>query len=107
MFDLWVSESMGRHGTVGGGIRIIIFIEFHGCCKSFNLFDDLVCVFRIIFSDKSLDSGGIKDCHIGFGRVNGLADRFSKVNKAAENGLQIKKEVLFETGDFGSIGGLC
>ena len=28
--DLWISEGMGRHGTVSSGIRIIIFIESHG-----------------------------------------------------------------------------
>ena len=94
---------MGRHRTVSGFIGVIGFIESHRLCISLKLFDDPVCVFGVIFSDKSLDAGRIKNGHICFGRINSLTDGFSGINEIVKHSLQVIKKVLFESGNFRGI----
>ncbi len=57
--------------------------------KGLELFNDSVCILRIIFGNESFNTGRIKDGHISFSRINSLADRFSNINKVIENELQI------------------
>lgn len=83
--------------------RIIILIETVVPGISFELFDNAVCVFGIIFSNESLNTGRIKNSHISFGRINRLADGFGNINKAIENDPEVINKILFEAGDFGSV----
>lgn len=93
-----------RHGSVGGLVGVIAIIKVHGFCVSLKPFNNAVGVFGIIFCHPCFYAGGIKDCHIGFGRVDGLADRLGKVNEAIEDGLDIFQEILLEMGDLRGIG---
>ena len=67
------------------------------------MFYNTVCILGVILSCPGFDAGRIKDCHVCFGRVNGLADWFGKINKPFKNGLEIFQEILFKTGGLGSI----
>ena len=60
----------------------------------------------IVFRNPDLYAGGIKDVHSCPGRIDCLTDWFSKINEAMKKGLQIFEEILFEAGDFRSIGNL-
>ena len=60
-------------------------------------------VFGIIFGNKSLNTGRIKNGHISPGRINRLAYGFGKIHKMIKDILKVSKEILLETGDFGSI----
>ena len=67
------------------------------------MFYDTVRVLGIIFSHPGLNAGRVKDSHVCFGTVNGLADGFRKVSRRFKNVLEIFQEILFETGDLGSV----
>lgn len=103
LFDLRSGRSGGWHGAVGSFIGSIILVKTIGFCIGFQLSDDTVGIFGIIFPDKSIDSGGIKDGHVRFDRINGLTNWFRKINKAQEDLIQIHQKILFKTGDLGSI----
>lgn len=98
-----VGSSMGWHGSISGFIRIIIIVKVMGLCISFELFDDTVGVFGVIFRDPGFDAGRIENGHICFSRIDSLTDRFSKVNKLFENKLEIPEEILLKACDLGSI----
>ena len=85
--DLRVSGGMGRHGAVSSFIGIKRFVTPLSFRICFKLFDDAVCVLWIIFSNKCFDPRGIKDGHVSFGGVNGLADWFGNINEVVENEL--------------------
>ena len=97
---------MGGHGAIGSFIGIVAVIKVHGLGIGFELFDDPVCVFGIIFSDPGFDAGRIKDRHSSFRRIYVLADGFSKINQPFKNGLDIFKEILLKASDLRSIGDL-
>ena len=63
------------------------YIEVVSFGKSFQLLDDTVCVFRIVFSDPGFYPGGIKDGHGCKGRIKLLADRFGQINQVVEHRL--------------------
>ena len=88
-FDFRISGSMGRHGAVSRFIRIIVLVVIMGFCVSFQLFYDTVCLLGVILGHPDFNTRRIKDRHICFGRVNGLADWFGKINKLFKNGLYI------------------
>ena len=67
------------------------------------MFYNTVRVLRIIFGYPGFNTRRIKDSHVRSERVNGLADGFRNVNKRFKNGLEIFQEILFETGDLGSV----
>mgnify|MGYP001853478203 CR=1 FL=1 len=94
---------MGRHGAIGSFIRIVAVIKVHGLGIGFELFDDPVYVFGIIFSDSGFDAGRIKDRHCSFSRIYVLTDGFSKINLPFKNGLDIFKEILLKASDFREI----
>ena len=75
----------------------------HGFRISFELLNNAVCILGVIFCYPCFNAGGVKDCHVGFGRVNFLADWRSKINKPRKDSLDVIKEVLFETGNFRGI----
>ena len=81
LFDQRIGGSMRGHGSVGGFVRIIRVIKAHGFGIRFQLPDDAVSKFGVVFLEPCLNAGTIKDGHICFGRINGLADRFRKVNE--------------------------
>ena len=82
LFDFRIGSCMGRHGTVSGLIRVITFIKALGFGISFQLSDNPVGVFGIIFGNKSLNTGRIKNRHISPGRINRLAYGFGKIVSA-------------------------
>lgn len=51
------------------------------------MFDDAVGIFGIVFRDECLNAGRIKDGHIGFGGVDGLANRFGEINEVIKDRL--------------------
>ena len=69
LFDFRVGRSMGRHRAIGRFIRIIAVIKPHGFRVRFELFDNVVNVFRIIFSHPGFDAGRVKDDHSSVGRA--------------------------------------
>ena len=64
------------HRTISCFVRIIILIKVVSFGISFELLDNTICVFRIIFSNESLNTRRIKDSHIRFGRINSMTDWF-------------------------------
>ena len=87
LLNCLVSGSMGGHRAIGSFVRVIILIEVVSFGKSFQLLDDTVCVFRIVFSDPGFYPGGIKDGHGCKGRIKLLADRFGQINQVVEHRL--------------------
>ena len=106
LLNIRIGGGMRRHGAVSGFIRVIAIIKMHGFRISFELPDDPIGVFGVVFCNPGLYAGGIKDSHGSLGGINGLADWFGKVNKAVENGSDVIQEVLLETSNFRSIGNL-
>ena len=103
LFDLRVGSSVGRHGSIGGFIRVVMVIKVMFFCIGFELFDDAVGVFGIILCDPGFDPGGIKNGHICFDGIDRLADWFRKVGKPVENKLDVIEEILLKAGDLGGI----
>lgn len=103
LLDLRISRSMGGHRAISGFIRIIILIEVVSLSISFKLLDNAICVFRIIFSNESLNARRIKDSYLSFGRIDRLTDWFSEINKVIKNELNVINKILFKTSDFRSI----
>lgn len=103
LFDFRISRCIGRHRAVSGFVWVIAFIKVHGFAIGFELFDDSVGVFEIIFRNPGLNAGKIKDSHRGFNRINMLADGLSNVNQEKEEIIDIIQKLLFKTGDFGGI----
>ena len=87
--NLRISRSVCWHGTISGFIRIIRFIKALSFRICLELLDDSVSVLWIIFGNECFNTGRIKDSHVGFRRVNRLADGFGNINKVIENELQI------------------
>jgi hypothetical protein len=106
LFDQRIGGSMRGHGSISGFVRIIRVIKAHGFGIRFQLSDDAVSKFGVVFLDPCLNTGRIKDGHICFGRIDGLADRFRKVNEMFKKGMKFKEEVLFKPSDLRSIGNL-
>ena len=82
LLNFRIGGRVGWHGTVSSFIRVIAVIKMHCFCIGFELFDDTVGIFGIIFGYPGFNTGGIEDTHICPDRVNCLTDRFCKVNKA-------------------------
>lgn len=55
--------------------------------KGFQLFDDTVGVFGIVFSYPCFDTRGVKEKDSCFILMNLLSYRFGQINKMAEHGL--------------------
>lgn len=89
LFDILISRSVGRHGSISSFVRVIVIIKMHSFCISFQLPDDAVGIFGIVFRDPCFDPGRIKDGHFCFSRINSLVDWLSKINKALEDQLDI------------------
>lgn len=89
LLDFRICRSMGRHRTVGSLIRIVGLIKARGFRIRFKLLDDSVSVLWIIFGNECFDSRRIKDGHIRFCGIDGLADGFCNINKVIEYELQI------------------
>ena len=84
LLDLRISRSMGRHGAIGSLVGIIRFIKTLSFRICFKLFDDPVSILRIILGNECFNTGRIKDSHIRFCRINGLADGFGNINEVIE-----------------------
>src|SRR5699024_3432394 len=89
LLEFRIRRSMGRHGTVGGLIRVVGLIKAMCFRKGFQLTDDPIGIFGIVFGDKSFNTGRIKDGHICFCRVDCLTNRFGNVNKVIKYELQV------------------
>ena len=66
-------------------------------CIGFELFDDTVGIFGIVFGDPGLNFGRIKNGHICFCRIDGLTDWFRKINKLIKN--KLIEEILLKAGE--------
>ena len=97
---LWTID---KHKRISSFVRVIVPIKMHGFCISFELFDDTVGIFGIVFSNPGFYARRIKDGHSCLSRIYCLTDRFRNINETMEYELQIIQKVLFEAGDFGSI----
>ena len=82
-----VRGSMCGHGTIGYFVRIIGIIKVMGFLEGFQLFDNAVCVFRIIFCNPCFNTGGIKDGHGSKCGIQFLADRFGQINEMIKHRL--------------------
>ena len=82
-----IGGSVGRHGTVGSFIRVEGVIQSICFFEGFQLSDDTVGIFGIIFGNPGFNTGGIKKEHGSFCLINPLADRFGQVNKPVKHGL--------------------
>ena len=87
LLDGWVGGSMGRHGAIGSFIRVKGIVHAIGFFKGFELFDDMVGIFRIIFRNPSLNARGVKEKYRRFLLINTLAYGFGQVNKPVEHRL--------------------
>ena len=99
-----IGGGMGRHGAISSFIGVVRILQAICLFKGFELSDDAVGVFGIVFRDPGLNPGGVKQSHGGFLPVNALADGLSEIDHMVKHSLKIGKEVLFEAGEFGSIG---
>lgn len=82
-----IRGSMGRHGTIGGFIRVKGIIQSVCLFKCFELSDDTVGIFKIVFSHPSFNARGIKEQHRCFFFINSLAYRFGQGNKPVKHRL--------------------
>lgn len=103
LLNIGICGSMGRHGAVSSLVRVIVLIKMHGLCICFELFDNTVGIFGIVFRNPGLYARGIKDGHISPGRIDCLTDWLSKIDQVVKKELQIFKKILLEPGDFRSI----
>ena len=58
-----IGSNMGRHGTIDSFIRAVRIIKIMGFFKEFQMFDNTVSIFGIIFSDPCFDIGGRENGH--------------------------------------------
>ncbi len=85
--DGGVGGGMGRHGAVGGFIGIKGIVQIVGFFKGFELFDNAVVIFGIVFRHLGFNAGGIEERHGCFFQINPLADRFGQINKVIKHRL--------------------
>ena len=103
LLDGGVGFGMGRHGGIGGLVRVIGIIEPLSFFECLELFDDAVGVFGIVFRYPCFDAGGVKNSHGGKGGIDLLADWLRQIHKVVEHGLQIREEILLEPREPGGI----
>ena len=58
-----------------------------GFLISFELFDDVVGIFGVVFRNPSLNTGSVKQEHGSFFLINLLTNGFGQVNKPVKHGL--------------------
>lgn len=75
---------MGRYSAISGFIGAVRFIKTMSFSICIELLNDSVIILRIILGNESFNTGRIKDGHIRFCRVNGLANGFCNINKVVE-----------------------
>ena len=82
-----IGSGVGRHRAVSSFIRVEGVIQAIGFFEGFQLPDDAVGVFGIVFGNPGLNTGGIKEKHGSFCFINPLADRFGQINKVIKHRL--------------------
>ena len=87
LLDCLIGSSMSWHRAIGSFVRIIRIVKVVWFLKSFQLSDNAVRIFGVIFSNPSFNTRGIKDCHGSKRRIQFLADRFGQVNKTIKHRL--------------------
>ena len=80
-----IGSGMSWHRTISCFVRIVETIKVMEFLKSFQLFDNAVGIFQVIFRNSYLNSGGIKDCHGSKSRIEFLTDWLSQINKVIEH----------------------
>lgn len=55
---------MRRHRAVSSFVRVVIFIKIHSFSVSFELFDNAIRIFRVVFGNVSFNAGRIKDSNV-------------------------------------------
>ncbi len=104
LLDGGIGSGVGRHRTISCLVRVKRIIQVMGFLKSFELPDDAVGIFGVVFFHPGFNAGGIKQDHGSFFQINLLANWFGKVYKTLKHVLQIWKEGLFKACKFRSIG---
>ncbi len=102
--EIWDLNGMG--GSIGGSANFTILgvpVSIGADYICFESFDDTVGILGIIFRNPGFYAGGIEDGHRSPGRINCLADWFSKVDQAVKKDLQVFGKILLEPGDLRSI----
>ena len=66
LLDGWIGGGVGRHGAVGSFIRVKGIIQAIGFFEGFQLSDDTVGIFGIVFSNPGLNAGSVKEKHGSF-----------------------------------------
>ena len=66
----WIGGGMGRHGAIGGFVRVIGVVEAICFFEGFKLLYDTVGVFGIIFCYPCFNARGVKEQHRGFCFIN-------------------------------------
>ncbi len=81
-----VRGSMGGHGAVSGFVRGIRNAQSFRLFKGFQLPDNAVGIFRVIFHNPCLNAEGVKKQHGCFFFINLSAYWFGQVNHLVEHG---------------------
>lgn len=81
------------HQAVGHLVRVNIRIVF---VVRFEVADEGVKCFEVIFGDIKLNAGSIESKHLCKGGINSLADWFGEIHHTLEHQFNIGKEVLFK-----------
>ena len=87
LLDGRIGGGMGRHGGISGFIRVVGIIRFFCFFERFQLFDNGIGIFRIVFRYPCFNTRGVKQKHGCFFGINLLADWFGQVNKPVKQGL--------------------
>ena len=87
LLDGRISGGVGRHGAVGSFIRVEGIIQPVGFFEGFQLPDDTVRIFGVVFRNPGLNTGGIKKEHGSLCVINLLADWFGQVNEPVKHRL--------------------
>lgn len=95
------------HRRVGCLVRVVGVLKMMGFCICFQLADDTICVFGVVFGDIGFNPGCIEQEHRSQIGIYFLADRFRDVNETVKYGLQVGYKILFKPCDFGGVRNFC
>lgn len=83
LFNLITDHGMRGNGTVSGLMRVVTIIKIHDFCISFELFDNPVCVFLIVFGYSGFNARRI----FVFDFWQGAGRRFQMVKRVCFTGM--------------------
>lgn len=96
LFCIRAGSHLRGHQAVGHPVRVNIRIVF---IVRFEVADEGVKCFRVIFRDIKFNAGSIESKHLCKGGVDSLADGFSEIDHMLERQFNIRKESLLEASE--------